>query len=334
MEVTSCGIMRIVCLDLHLRTQSARAGIRLHLPPNVIHGPSAWPSGQRALQVLFLSYCNCKTTQPLQLPERADNMAGFKRLRGSPALPAKKEGQSTTTTKSSKKKASSTSSKLLELPPEVRDKIFRYALVSNEPIKLQFSSRWWPSRRRRFTMIPGLITASKQLRSETQRIFFEENTFEITPEVMKQRSAAPLILLRTMHHNLGLELRSVSICQQITVRIQKCLFRLKGGFTISVDAEEVFTIAKQDYSGSYIGRSLPIAPHLGDCGCSIVKFLRLQNNLFQGWDIVQLLLKLKDHNKYRLRSYHLRDLIRRDEVVYESGYCRDCRGQGWCMVAF
>lgn len=261
-------------------------------------------------------------------------MAGFKRLRGSPALPAKKEGQSTTTTKSSKKKASSTSSKLLELPPEVRNKIFRYALVSNEPIKLQFSSRWWPSRRRRFTMIPGLITASKQLRSETQRFFFEENTFEITPEVLKQRSEAPLLLLRSMHYNLGLQLRSVSVRLETKMRVQKILFQLKASFTISMNAGGIFIIDQQDYSGSYIGRSLPIAPHLGVCGCSIVKFLRLQNNLFQGWDIVQLLLKLKDHNKYRLRSYHLRDLIRRDEVVYESGYCRDCRGQGWCMVAF
>lgn len=145
-------------------------------------------------------------THSPQSPGRARNMAGSKRLRGPPALPAKKEGQSTTTTKSSKKKAYSTSSKLLELPPELRDKIFRYALVSNEPTKLQFSSSCWPSRRRRFTMIPGLINTSKQLRSETQRMFFEENTFEITPEVMKQRSGAPVILLRTMHYNLGLQL--------------------------------------------------------------------------------------------------------------------------------
>lgn len=263
-------------------------------------------------------------------------MAGFKRLGGSPALPAKKEGQSTTTAKSSEEKAVSTSSKLLELPPELRDKIFRYALVSNEPIKLQFSSRWWPSRQRRFTMIPGLIKTSKQLRSETQRMFFEENTFEITPEVLKQRGEAPLLLLRTMHHNLGLELGSVSICQQITVRIQKALFRLKGSFTISVDAEEVFTIAKQDYSCTYIGGPLPVAPQLGVCGCGIAAHVSICNIISRVNNIVQFFQELKQRH-YRCygfyRSYHLRDLIRKDEV-YAGDYCQFCLWHGRRMVAF
>ncbi|GAB7325346.1 hypothetical protein MBLNU13_g09389t1 [Cladosporium sp. NU13] len=261
-------------------------------------------------------------------------MAGSKTLEVSPALLDKKEDQSTTTTKSPKEKASSTSSKLLELPAELRDKIFRCALISNEPIKLQFSSRWWSSRRRRFTMIPGLITVSKQPRSEMQRIFFEENTFEITPEAIKQRSEAPLLFLRTMHYNLGLQLRSVSVRLETKMRVQKILFQLKASFTISMNADGILAIDQQGYSGTYVGRFLPMAPHLGVCGCGIINFLRLHNNLFQGWDIVQLLLKLKDYNKYRFRSCHLRDLLRKGEVVYESKYCRDCRGQGWRMVAF
>lgn len=118
------------------------------------------------------------------------------------------------------------------------------------------------------------------------------------------------------------------------MRVQKILFQLKASFTININAGGIFDIDQQDYSGTYIGRLLPIAPHLGVCGCGIVNFFRLHNNLFQRWDIVHLLLKLKDHNKHRIRSCHLRDLIRKDEVVYESGYCRDCRGQGWRMVAF
>ena len=263
-------------------------------------------------------------------------MAGFKRLGGFPALPAKKEGQSTTMTERPKNKASSTPSKLLELPLELRDKIFRYAIVSNAPIKLQFSSRWWPSRRRRFTMIPGLITASKQLRSETQRILFEANTFEITPEVWNQRSGAPVISLRALHHNLGLGLSAVSVCQEITVKINRFLFRLKGSFAVSADAEEGFTIAKQDYSCTHIGGPLPVAPQPGVCGCDIAAHVDVCNTSFRVNDIAQFFLELKERHSRRYgwyRSYHLRDLIRKDEV-YAGGYCQICHWQGRRMIAF
>jgi hypothetical protein len=139
-------------------------------------------------------------------------MAGSKKLGDTRSPPL--QSKSATTTKHSKNKASSTTSRLLELltrlrnrvtasaasstttstpstfltlPPEVRNSIYRFALISNEPVKMQFSSGRWRSSRRRFTMIPGLISVSKQLRSETLRISFENNTFEITPEVWKLR---------------------------------------------------------------------------------------------------------------------------------------------------
>lgn len=261
-------------------------------------------------------------------------MVGSKKPGGSRAPPAKDQSKSATATERPKSNASSTTSVLLELPPELRNKIFRYALISNKPIKLQFSSGRWHSKRRRFTMLPELISVSKQLRSETQRIFFEDNTFEITPEILKQRSQAPLLFLRTMHCNLGLQLRSVSVCQETKVSIQKILFQLKASFTISMNARGSLTITRQEYSGTYIGRSLPIAPHLGVCGCGIANLLLRFNNIFRGCDIVQFLLLLKDHNRYFFRSCHLRDLIRKGEVVYESRYCQECRGQGWRRVAF
>ena len=292
----------------------------------------------RALQVLFPSGGNVKPPVLYNYQkERAHKMAGFKRMRGFPALPAKKEDRSTTTTKSPKEKASSTPSKLLELPPELRDKIFRYALVSNEPIKLEFSSYGWRSKRRRFTMIPGLINASKQLRSETQRMFFEENTFEITPEVWKQRSVAPLLFLRTMHHDLGLELGSVRVCQEKTMRDQKMLFRLKASFTISIDANDGLTIAEQDYSITYIGRSLGIAPHFGVCGCHIANEAGMFNHFFRGSDVIQFLLNLKDWGilHYSIfRSHHVRDLLRKDKVVRVGRFCQECRGRGLRMVYF
>ena len=264
-------------------------------------------------------------------------MAGSKTLEVSPALLAKVEYQSRTTTKSPRRKASSASSKLLELPPELRDKIFRYALVSNEPVKLQFSSGRWRSRRCRFTMIPGLINVSKQLRSETLRIFFEDNTFEITPETLKQRSEAPLILLRTMHHNLGLELKTVTVCHEKLMRDQKMMFQLKARFTLSIDTSSGLTITKQNYSSTYIGRPLRIAPRLGVCGCGIVNLALSCNVLFRSSDVVQFLLNLKGCDimvDSIFRSYKVRDLLRKDKVVRMSGFCQECRRRGRRMVCF
>jgi hypothetical protein len=264
-------------------------------------------------------------------------MAGFKKLGCFRAPSSKKQSKSTTTiTAHSKNKPSP---KLLELPAEVRNKIVRYVLVSNEPIKVQFTSCRWRSSRRHFTMIPGLINASKQLRSETRRIFFEENTFEITPEVwkLKQRGAAPLLLLRTMHHNLGLDLRSVRVGEEIKMRVQKVLFQLKGSFTIGIDADGGLVISEQDYFGTYIGRSLPVTPHLGVCGCVIAQYARIYNRMFKERGLVWFLLKLKDRNGSPCgihRSYHLIDLIRKDEVVYAIGYCQECRARGGVMVTF
>jgi len=268
-------------------------------------------------------------------------MAGPKTPGSSRAPPLEKQSKLTMVIKHFKDKAPPKTSKLLELPAELRDCIFRYALVSDEPIKVRFSSVRWFSKRRRFTMIPGLINVSKQLRSETQRIFFEDNTFEITPGVpevwMKRRSDAPLLLLRTMHHNQGLELRSVSICQEITLRAQKNLFQLKASFTVSMDASGGLTIAKQDYSGNYIGRSLPSAPPLGACGCEFAVHARIYNTILRGTDIVQFLRDLKKRNYFRYgayRSYHFRDLLRKDKVYYADVYCGPCRRRGRLMITF
>jgi hypothetical protein len=188
-------------------------------------------------------------------------------------------------------------------------------------------------------MIPGLINVSKQLRSETQRIFFEENTFEITPELwkLKQRGAAPLLLVHTIHHNLGRSLSSVRVCEDIKMRVQKVLFQLKGSFTITINADGGLVITEQDYSGTYIGRSLPVTPHLDVCGCVIAQYARIYNKMFSERGLVWFLLKLKDRNGSPCgihRSYHLRDLIRKDEVVYAIGYCQEYRARGRRMVAF
>jgi len=293
-------------------------------------------------------------------------MAGSKRLGGPRAPPL--QSKSATTTKHSKDKASSTTSKFLELPaklrnrttasatastaastpspstfltlpPEVRNNIYRFALISNGPVKMQFSSGRRRSSPLRFTMIPGLINVSKQLRSETLRIFFENNTFEITPEVWKlrERMAIPLLLLRTMHQNLGLELRSVKVCQEIKMRDGKKLFQAKASFTVTMGPGSGLTIVEEDYSATYIGRPLPIVPHLGVCGCEIAFVVRSCNRVGRGSDVEKFLLRLKDYNQIvhkHYRSRHFRDLFCKDQVVDTRDYCRNCRRHGRRMVCF
>jgi hypothetical protein len=113
-------------------------------------------------------------------------MAGSKKVGGSRAPPLKKETKSAMAEKRSEEKATPAPSRLLALPPELRNRIFRYALVSDQTIRVgvqSYSSRG--RSRRRFGMLPGLINVSKQIRHETQAIFFKENEFGITPEVSK-----------------------------------------------------------------------------------------------------------------------------------------------------
>lgn len=87
------------------------------------------------------------------------------------------------------------------LPPELRNDIYRYALVSDESIKVQFESSQRGRRGRRcyFTMLPALATVSKQVGLESQRIFFEENQFVVTLVMFKPRSLAPLIAFQKIH---------------------------------------------------------------------------------------------------------------------------------------
>lgn len=70
--------------------------------------------------------------------------------------------------------APSTSSGFFSLPPELRNVIYHYVLVSNERIKVQPDNgqRSPRGRPRHLIVLPALATVSKQMRLETQRIFF------------------------------------------------------------------------------------------------------------------------------------------------------------------
>lgn len=265
-------------------------------------------------------------------------MAGSKKPGSSRAPPLKKQSKSTTATKRPKNAAPSTSSKLLELPAELRNRIFEYALVGDEPVKVgvqRYSSRG--RSRGCLTMLPGLINTSKQLRHETQLLSFKESNFEITPEVLKERSAAPLLLLRTMHRNMGLELSSVRVCQKIKKRCHGELFQLKARFTLSMSAG-VLTISDQDYSAIYLGRSKrhPATPHIEVCGCDVTEFVGDRRRYVGGNDVVEFLLLLKKRFEHRVNiiSCQTADLDRTNEVVYRGDYCRECLRQGKETIPF
>jgi hypothetical protein len=47
------------------------------------------------------------------------------------------------------------------------------------------------------------------MRLENQRIFFVENELEVTTGMLERNSLAPLLALRTMHRNVGLDLQAL-----------------------------------------------------------------------------------------------------------------------------
>lgn len=268
-------------------------------------------------------------------------MATTKTATGTRALPDAKQSKKTTKTpsKRSKNKASSsTPSRLLELAPELRNNIFRYAIISNEPIKLQFHAIRGTTRRR-FTTIPGLLRASKQLRLETQRLFVEENEFEISPEVLKLHGAAPLTLFRTMHRNVGLELRSVHVCQEIQKRVLGNLFQLKASFTVSKHGAWL-AVTDQVYSAALVGKSSSsrrAATSIRVCGCNLKAWLVQYREVAVDNDIVEFLTQLKTREAHRTVTYNAADMSRSGGVVYSlQSYhcCRSCGSRGLYSFEF
>ena len=258
-------------------------------------------------------------------------MEGSKKVGDSRPPPLKKPLKSTATTKRPNNKAPSEPSRLLELAPEIRNHIFQYVLVSDEPVKVSVQLFTRRGRTlRRLLMLPGLINACKQLRHETQTIFFNENTFEITNAVLKERSDAPLLSLRTMHQNMGLGLSSMRVCQVIKKRVSGVLFQMKADFTFSSHAGSL-TISNQNYSATYLGRSQQHLPthHIDVCGCDVAEHMRRYRTVGRGNDVVEFLLRLKDRF-LGIVSYQAADLNRTDEVVYrldDFAPCRTCSRQ-------
>jgi hypothetical protein len=221
------------------------------------------------------------------------------------------------------------------LPPELRNNIYRYALARDEPIKVHFevNQRGRRGRRCRFTMLPALVTVSKQMRLESQRIFFEENQFEITPEMLNPRSLAPLIAFQTICQRLRVEIRTLRVCHEIKKRCEGDLFQLKGCFTVSKAGPEL-SISNEVYSASPIGRASHANPHTFVCGCDVRRAANKPNERGEAGDIGHFLITLKDDSEAGARSCHYMDVARDDEVVQRGWGCNDCQRHGVRYVKF
>lgn len=231
--------------------------------------------------------------------------------------------------------APSTSSGFFSLPPELRNVIYHYVLVSNERIKVQPDNgqRSPRGRPRHLTVLPALATVSKQMRLETQRIFFEENQFEITPELLKRRQFEPLALFHNMHRHLGLEITTLRVSREIQKRCNGHLFRLTGCFTVSKN-DTGLSISNEVYSATYIGRGsrAHATRQIHVCGCFVHAIAREHT---EDPDIVDFVHHLCV--AYRA-SFNGTDMSRRSgggqEVVEQGRPCWDCEQRRVSAVAF
>jgi hypothetical protein len=192
----------------------------------------------------------------------------------------------------------------LALPPELRNAIYRYALVSNEPIKAQFGNvvTDWSRKRYCFLMLPRLAKVSKQVRRESQRIFFEENQFEIAIQLWKHPTLAPLNTLNNMHRQLGLEISTLRVDLEIEKLYNGVVYLFIGHFTLSNPGPQ-FSVSDEAYDAIYFGGRSPVVqagiiqvqagiPHVRVCGCRINSLVH-EHRMFGGRDgIVQFLRNL------------------------------------------
>ena len=213
----------------------------------------------------------------------------------------------------------STPKGLLDLPPELRNTIYRYVMIGDEPIKIQYEdNRVTVSSH--FTMIPALTLVSKQLRAETQRMFFEGNEFEIRLQIFKRKGVVPLLELRRLHKKVGLESPStLHVHYEVKKRCYGDLYLFTANLTLSI-VEGHVEIIKETYGSEHIGRSLEYSPLV--CGCRVHKIILSINARCKTRDLVLFLQQA--HALLRGRqSYHYADTSSTDEVSGADG-CDKC----------
>lgn len=216
---------------------------------------------------------------------------------------------------------------LLDLPAELRNSIYRYVVVRNQPIELQYKSDRH-SKSCYFTMIPALTLVSKQLRLETQRLFLEENEFRVGAPVLQERGALPTF--RRMHQLIGLELKTIHVSYSILKRCRGKNFQLEAELILS-KVEGRIRIVKQAYRGKIFKFQSPITImdfwYMRVCGCRVQTLVHNYNTHFTPKDLVLLLLLLEQQTRGR-PTHPTRDMLVDDEVSMDDILCPDCSEEG------
>lgn len=220
--------------------------------------------------------------------------------------------------------ASSSSKGLFDLPPEVRNMIYRYAIDTNKTIDVQYQKI--NRRRCRFNILPALTMASKQLKLETQRLFLESNELRLPPEILEQRSPASITALRRLYRNSGLQVQTLHIRHELNKRRGNHRSRFTAELTLSRVHGRV-AITKQAYKSVEIGQPSGRPVPLDVCGCGL---RNLVYNSTTG-DILLFVQRLKERRA--VPSCHTTDLSITDELVSWGDYCEWCRGSGVGRVA-
>lgn len=260
-------------------------------------------------------------------------MALTRKAGGTRASPKKEPGRSTA--KSHKKNKTSIKNALgfFDLPPEIRNSIYRYVIISDEPIDVHYHEFRRNGRSRcRFNIPPALTLASKQLRLETQRLFLEGNELRLMPELLKQRKSASLLALRRMHRNVGLEIQTLHISWELNKRHQ-ILMGLQLLFKAQLTLRKIegrIVIDKQDYSVQTL-RTQGVAG-LEVCGCGIQQLAHIYNMSSRSPDILLFLQRLKERRDPP--SYYTTDLSIAEEIIGSDDFCRNCSTRNAAYVKF
>jgi len=179
-------------------------------------------------------------------------------------------------------------------------------------------------------MLPRLAKVSKQVRRESQRIFFEENQFEIALELRKHPTLAPLTTLNNMHRQLGLEISSLRVDLEIEKLYNSVVYLFIGHFTLSNPGPR-FLVSDEFYNAIYFGGRSPVVqagivqvqvgiPQVRVCGCRINSLVH-EHRMFGGRDgIVRFLRNLVPGSNHRGGSGRV---IEEEEVA-----CWECSQQG------
>lgn len=248
-----------------------------------------------------------------------------------------KEAPSRSTAGSQEKNTTSSENALglFDLPPELRNSIYRYVIISDEPIDMEYHEFKRNGRYRcRFNILPALTLASKQLRLETQRLFFESNELRLMPELLKQRKSASLLALRRMHRNVGLEIQTLHISWELNKRYQR-LRGLQLLFKAQLTLRKVegrIVIDKQAYSVHEFPGSTQWIAGLGVCGCGIQKLAHMYNMSSRSPDILLFLQRLKERRDPP--SYYTTDLSIAEEIIGSDDFCRNCCTRNATYVKF